>query len=95
MSLYRHVLVVPEMEAAEKYWVSHSQECCFVDDIASKRDIALSSSLLSLHPLLDSSGILRVGGRVQNARLPYHTQHQVILSGKHPLTKLLIRSEHL
>ena len=32
---------------------------------------------------------------MQNAELPYQTQHQVILSGKQPLTKLLIRSEHL
>ena len=91
-------LTVLEIDAAEKYWVSHSQECCFADDIAtlkSKRDIALSSPLLPLHPLLDSSDIVRVGGRTRNARLPYHTQHQVVLSGKHPLTKLIIRSEHL
>lgn len=91
-------LTVPEIDASEKYWVLHSQECCFADDIAAlkdKRDIALSSPLLPLHPILDSSGIIRVGGRAQNTRLPYHTQHQVILSGKHPLTKLLIRSEHL
>ena len=91
-------LTVPEVDAAEKYWVSLSQECYFADDIATlkcKHDIAPSSPLLSLHPFLDSCGILRVGGRIKNAKLPYHSQHQVILSGKHPLTKVIIRSEHL
>ena len=55
-----------EVDAAEKYWVSYAQECCFANDIAalkSKRDIAPSSPLFPLHPLLDSSGIIRVGGR--------------------------------
>jgi hypothetical protein len=91
-------LTVVEMDAADKYWVSLSQECCFAEDIAAlkgKGDIALSSPLLPLHPFLDSSDIVRVGGRTQNARLPYHTQHQIVLSGKHPVAKLIILTEHL
>lgn len=33
--------------------------------------------------------------RPGNSKLPYYTQHPVILHGKHPLTRLLVRSEHL
>lgn len=91
-------LTVPELDESEKYWVLYCQRSCFASDLAtleSKQGITPSSSLFSLHPFIDSAGIIRVGGRMQNARLPYHTQHQVILSGKHSLTKLLIQSEHL
>ena len=45
--------------------------------------------------VLDSSGILRVGGRDCVKKASYSSQHPVILSGKHPVTKLMIRFEHL
>ena len=63
--------------------------------ITSNHVLPPKSCLLSLHPFLDSSGILRVGGRKQNAKLSYSSLHPVILQGKHPVTKLIIHSEHL
>ena len=54
-----------------------------------------SSSSLSLHPILDSAGVLPVGGREQHSRFRYSTRHPAILHGKHPVTKLIILSEHL
>ena len=59
-------LGVQELHQAETYWVLHSQESCFIEEILSiktKREITRSSPLLLLHPFLDPSGILRVGGR--------------------------------
>ena len=53
-----------------------------------------SSPLFVLHPFMDSSGLVRVGGRVQNARISYDTKHPVILHGRHPITKLIVSSEH-
>ena len=50
--------------------------------------------LLSLHPFIDQSGLLRVGGRGQNAKMSLSVKHSVILPGKHPLTSLIITSEH-
>lgn len=91
-------LTVFEVETAEKYWISYSQEYCFAEDLAALKGgqgVSSSSPLLPLHPFLDSSGTLRVGCRTQNAKLPYRTQHQVILSAKHPVTRLIIRAEHL
>ena len=38
--------------------------------------------------------MLRVGGRESTSKLSYENQHPLIFHGKHPLTKLLIRSEH-
>lgn len=91
-------LCVQEIVSAENYWISYSQKDCFsaeVESIMAKETVPSSSPLMSLHPFLDSNGILRVSGREQKSKLAYSAMHPVILSGKHPLTKLIIRSEHL
>ncbi len=54
-----------------------------------------SSSLKSLDPILDSSGLLRIGGRQEALEKPYDKIHPIILIGKHPITKLIIWAEHL
>lgn len=46
-------------------------------------------------PFLDTHGVLRVLGREQLSSLRYHTKHPAIIDGKHPLTKLIVQSEHL
>ena len=53
--------------------------------------ISNSSHLFSIHPFVDSSGLLQQGC---NAQLPYSIIHPIILPGKHPITSLLISSEH-
>ena len=90
-------LTVEELTNAENYWISHSQQDCFGTEMdVLKRDRALSSDskLLTLRPFIDSNGIIRVGGRQQNASLKYSAMHPIILQGKHPVTKLLVRNEH-
>jgi len=60
-----------------------------------KQELSPKSALQSLHPFLDESGILRVGGRLQNANVPYDQKHPTILPNQSTLTKLIIRYEHL
>ena len=62
-------------------------------DINQRNPVPNSSTLSSLNPFLDAKGI-RVGGRQQNANFTYNSRHPIILHSKHPLVKLLIRSEH-
>lgn len=83
---------------AENYWFKLIQSAHFDSDITSrlkKRTLSASSSLLALEPYLDSSDLLCVGSRTQLAQTSYRSQHQLILHGKHPLTHLIIRYEHL
>ena len=47
-----------------------------------------------LNPLLDDSGLLRVGGREEYSKKSYDTRHPLIIHSKHLVAKLLIRSEH-
>ena len=44
---------------------------------------------------IDSSGIIRVGGRLQKTQLDYHSQHPAILPRSSQLTSLIIRNSHL
>ena len=86
-------LSVQEIVNAENYWLSQSQRDCFGKEIESlkvKDTIQSNSPLTSLHPLLDSNGILRVSGRLQKSKLAYSAMHPIILSGRHPLTRLII-----
>ena len=91
------ILTVKELSTAEKYWIRIIQ-AHFTSDIAALKNkcgLSNDSSLLSLRPFIDSDGLLRVGGRENNSNLTYQRMHPLIIHGKHPITKLIIRSEHL
>ncbi|XP_070526042.1 uncharacterized protein [Cardiocondyla obscurior] len=44
-------------------------------------------------PFLDSDEILRVGGRLRHAPLPYDSKHPILLAA-HPLVRLIVRQFH-
>ncbi|XP_025264963.1 uncharacterized protein LOC112638119 [Camponotus floridanus] len=56
--------------------------------------IRTTSNLLSLSPFIDTNGLIRVGGRLKNAELPFDTRHPILLSRNHILTRLIILREH-
>ena len=92
-------LTVKELSHSERYWIWTCQAADFpveIDAIQSSPDVTLhkGSALKSLHPFIDSSGLLRVGGRISNAEISYATKHLVILHGKNPITQLILESEH-
>ncbi|KAL9974310.1 hypothetical protein ACROYT_G011331 [Oculina patagonica] len=59
-------------------------------DLQANRALAPSSSLLPLQPAL-VDGVIRVGGRLNKAPIPFEAKHQVILSPTHPLSRLLVQ----
>ncbi|KAB0799070.1 hypothetical protein PPYR_06950 [Photinus pyralis] len=70
---------------------------CFSDEIRSlsrNKFVNKHSKLLKLHPFLDDQGLLRVGGRLVNSKFQFHKRHPIILSCKHPLTRLLFHKWH-
>ena len=88
-------LLVFELQVAEVYWYFFIQEQHFKQEISALRnglELPRSSSLIPLHPILDQDGLLRVGGRESNT---YASQHPVIVHSAHPVTRLIIRTEHL
>ena len=92
-------LTTDELNLAMNYWCSIIQRTHFHDELriltTKSQKIPTSSKSYSLNPFVDDQGILRVGGRQQKARFSYNSRHPIILDTRHPLTKLLIRSEHI
>lgn len=52
------------------------------------------SALLALRPILRQDGLLRVGGRLQHAPLPFGERHPIILARTSHLALLLVRDAH-
>ena len=50
--------------------------------------------IYKLRPWLDQSGILRVGGRLENALIDYEAKHQTLLPYNHHVSSLLIMAHH-
>lgn len=55
----------------------------------------IQGSIKSLSPFLDSSGCLRVGGRLNNASLSWSKKHPLLLPKNSHLTKLIIEHYHV
>ncbi|XP_042913376.2 uncharacterized protein, partial [Parasteatoda tepidariorum] len=50
--------------------------------------------LTSLNPFVDGYGLIRVGGRLDNASVPFDQKHQIILPKKSKLSKIYFHSLH-
>lgn len=55
----------------------------------------LRGSLARLNLFLDDVGLLRVGGRLRNAELPYEARHPLLLPKSGHFVELLIRDRHV
>lgn len=91
-------LTVAELVADKKHVF------CFLNIVAFPLKIALlksgenlprGSDLLSLHPFVDTDGMVHVEGRQHNSQLTYSRMHPIILHGNQSLARLIICSEHL
>ena len=63
--------------------------------LSNHKSIPKESKLLQLNPFLDCNGLLRVGGRLQNANISYDQKHPAILPSKHVVTNLIVMHYHL
>lgn len=56
--------------------------------------VNLKSKLTTLHPILDSDGIIRVGGRLRYAPIEYCRMFPIVLPSKYRFTEVVIRNAH-
>ncbi|XP_033220964.1 uncharacterized protein LOC117175365 [Belonocnema kinseyi] len=66
-----------------------------IHDLKETELVSKKSRLLPLNPFVDAQGLLRVGGRLANAPVPFNQKHPIILAPNNPLTLLIIHYEHL
>ena len=52
------------------------------------------TDLIKLAPFVDQAGLLRVGGRLQNASIPADMMHPIVLPRRHHVTRLIIEEVH-
>lgn len=91
-------LSVAELQRSEELLLHLAQREIFSDELTTLKTKGMvngSSSLASLHPFLDDKGLIRVGGRLSRASIPYARKHPIVLPSKHPLTDLVINYEHV
>ncbi|GFT00568.1 integrase catalytic domain-containing protein [Trichonephila clavipes] len=80
-------LTVAEFKEPEIKLIKHAQRSLF-----DKKEIP--SSISNLFPFVDGEGIVRVGGRLENASVPYLHKHPAILPKGSKLSKLYFNSLH-
>ena len=96
---------IKEMIQAEKDIIKSVQEEAFQKEISilgstefrkatDQRKIKSIRPHQKLNPVL-KNGILRVGGRIENAPIDTDARHSVILPNKHHLTDLIVHHYHL
>ena len=90
-------LTARERRASLKICARASQSDSFeeeMNELRLRKCLGRNSPLSSLCPFIDSEGILRVGGRLQNASCSYETKHPIILRSSHILSKLIVSHFH-
>ncbi|GFV04577.1 integrase catalytic domain-containing protein [Trichonephila clavipes] len=65
-----------------------------IDALKKGKGVSKTSKLKALDPFLDENSLLRVGGRLCNADLPFEAKRQIIIPSKHKFTKLLFEHMH-
>ncbi|XP_069105757.1 uncharacterized protein [Argopecten irradians] len=65
-----------------------------IESLRTGRSIPSASTIIRLSPILDSDGLLRVGGRLGLSCLPIGETNPIIVSNKSPISKLLVRHYH-
>ena len=66
-----------------------------VNDLKKKGQIARKSTIASLRPFLESNGLLRIGGRIEECPyLPYSGKYPIILGKRIALSRALATDYH-
>lgn len=89
-------LKADECNRAKTFWIKYIQSESFPNEImamSKKHELPTKSKLLALRPFLDCNGIIRVGGRLRRAPLPYTMRHPILLAA-HPLVTFIIDQAH-
>lgn len=87
-------ITVQDMQGAMDYIVRVLQQTGLREEIQCLNRGVMPKRLAALQPFIDAKGFIRVGGRLQNSKLPYDTRHQLFIPRNHHVTELLIRQYH-
>ncbi|XP_065089129.1 uncharacterized protein LOC135710468 [Ochlerotatus camptorhynchus] len=90
-------LTVAEIIKAKTYLTRLAQEDGYAAEIKQlkkEKTVSKQSHIRNMSPFFDSEGVLRVGGRLDFALLPYQSKHPALISANHPFTRLIVEYFH-
>ena len=91
-------LTASEVTSGRLFLIRRTQLDAYPDeihDLKKRGYVSKGSHLLQFTPFLNSDAIMCVGGRVDEADLPFDTRHPIILPARARLTDILIWKAHL
>ncbi|XP_048578060.1 uncharacterized protein LOC116619332 [Nematostella vectensis] len=89
-------LSIEELKTEELYWIKCAQRDRFTREIESLekgQPVPRASRIANLDPQL-VDGVLRVGGRIDRADIPWETKHPIILDHGQDVTRLIVTEYH-
>lgn len=95
---YIGILGMDEINEAQFIIFKSIQAECFETELSvltKGGTLPKTNRLAALSPFIDEDGLLRVGGRLSRANLPYDAKHQILLPKKHSITASIIREKHI
>ena len=102
MTNYRQLMGLPininEFKNAEIVIMRGFQQSSFskeIHDLNENKYVDKRSQLYNLDPFVDDYGLIRVAGRLENAKISYEKRHQIIIPNAHFITDLIINYYHL
>ena len=90
----QHSRFAPEIRALQNLSGNSSRFEDRKDARTRNHQIKQTSCLYRLDPFIDPVGLLRVGGRLRRASLPYDVKHPVVIPKNSHISELLIRHFH-
>lgn len=90
-------LTISELEHSEIVVLKSLQYFYFkkeIDHLKNNKAIDKTSSLITLNPFIDENQLLRVGGRLTNAKMTFDCKHPIILPRSSFLNDLIIKHFH-
>ncbi|CAG7722869.1 unnamed protein product [Allacma fusca] len=97
LNMLKVTIDTEELQQALLLWVNTAQRLEYSAEIKAlevQEHVSAKSNILALNPFLDAKGLLRVGGRLCNAQLPFDRKHPLLLPAKGHLTTLIVRHIH-
>nr|CAH7746010.1 unnamed protein product [Callosobruchus chinensis] len=90
-------LSVGEIKDAAFRLTKMSQHLWYKSELGRLREgkpLKYNSKVLNLKPFIDDCGILRVGGRLEQAKFAFEKKHPIILSDECALSRLIVEDAH-
>lgn len=97
-TLMGQAFAVFELDQAEKTIIKLVQKEAFPQELAclqNNQAINRNSKLLALDPFLNKEDLICVGGRLRHAEMSERAKHPIVLPGKHRVTRLIFKAEHI